>query len=670
ELRTQQDKLSLANSQYEDTENRLNEIEELIEKCVTDTQDINIRIDEIRQGISELEEKCANAGSEEAVLRSSIEHNNDTIERISRDISDSESSRKELQREIEAEDKLISQIKKIRSDKEAELKEANSELQKMQSEGGIIAEKASELSENITEYTKELSDSRVKQSTAMSSMQEISSRVEVIDQLIYSRQESVDVLSQDKAQSEKKLSDCEKELRELSDSVKEKAAALKEKDEKADKLKMTLDEKAFEVQRVSSKIKMLRDLEKNMEGYSGAVKKVMKESEKGTLNGIHGTISQLISVKGEYAVAIETALGNSIQNVVTETEEDAKQAIYLLKKENAGRATFQPVSSVKGRNFEEKDLEKCKGYVGIASELLSYDKKYSEIISSLLGKVVVCDNLDNAVVMAKKYSYNFKIVTLDGQVVNPGGSLTGGSEGKGTGILTRGTEIERLKEKEKLLSEDGMKLTKEYDELLVELNKLTGILEKEKQNLSFLGEEKIRLEGQLNLVLEQYLSAKSALDSLKEEKSNSDERIAEFKKTYDEAKEEGDSLTRKIADAEAELSLIGEKRSELTARREELSAKISRLNLDIHVSAKELSSRTEALNLLKARILSHEDRDRELDSEIEAIKEKNRLIEEEIKELQNLSVKLKEESLKAKDDIVALQKKRSETDEKAASLRI
>ena len=670
ELRTQQDKLSLANSQYEDTESSLNEIEELIESCVTDTQNINIRIDEIRQGISELEEKCANAGSEEAVLRSSIEHNNDTIERITRDISDSESSRKELQREIDAEDKLIAQIKKIRSEKEAELKEANSELQKMQSEGGLIAEKASELSESITDYTRELSDSRVKQSTANSSMQEIRSRVEVIDQLIYGRQESVDALSQDKAQSEKKLSDCEKEIEELTISVKEKSAIHKEKDEKADKLKITLDEKAFEVQRVSSKIKMLRDLEKNMEGYSGAVKKVMKESEKGTLEGIHGTISQLITVKSEYAVAIETALGNSIQNIVTETEEDAKNAIYFLKKENAGRATFQPVSSVKGRDFEEKDLSKTEGYVGIADKLLSFDKKYSEIISSLLGKVVVCDNLDNAVLMAKKYSYSFKIVTLDGQVVNPGGSLTGGSGGKGTGILTRGTEIERLKEKEKLLSEEGMKLSKEYDELLIELNRLSGELEKEKQNLSFMGEEKIRLEGQLNLVLEQYLSAKSALDSLKEEKNNSDERIAEFEKTYNEAKEEGDSLTRKIAEAEAELSLLGEKRSELTQKREELSAKISRLNLDIHVGAKELSSRTEALNLLKARILSHEDRDRELDNEIEGIKEKNRQIEKEIEELRNLSVRLKEETQKSKEEIVSLQKKRGETDEKSASLRV
>ena len=266
-------------------------------------------------------------------------------------------------------------------------------------------------------------------------------------------------------------------------------------------------------------------MEEHFEGYQKSVRFVLDAAANGKLRGICGPVSKLIKVENQYSIAIETALGSNIQNIVTEDVNATKAAIEALKRENAGRATFYPLSSVHA-DKPRIDLNKAKsfkGYVGIASELLSYDKKYSEIISSLLGKVVVCDNLDNAVVMAKKYGYNFKIVTLDGQVVNPGGSLTGGSEGKGTGILTRGTEIERLKEKEKLLSEEGMKLTKEYDELLVELNKLTGVLEKEKQNLSFMGEEKIRLEGQLNLVLEQYLSAKSALDSLKEEKSNSDE---------------------------------------------------------------------------------------------------------------------------------------------------
>lgn len=669
ELRNQQDKLSVALGHYEDTEASLSEIEELIENCVTDTQNINIKIDDIRQGISELEERCAGAGSEEAVLRNSIEHNNETIERITRDISDSESSRKELLGEIENEEKLLAQMKKIRDEKTEELQSVNEELQKMQDEGGVIAEKSNHLSSEITALTKELSDSRVEQSTALSSMQEISSRVEIIDQLIYQRQESVDLISQDKVSSEKKLADCKNEISHINDSVSALATSLKEKNEKADTLKMTLDEKAFDIQRISSKIKMLKDLEKNMEGYSGAVRKVIKESQSGNLTGIHGTVSQLINVKAEYAVAIETALGNAIQNIITDTEEDAKKAIMLLKKENAGRATFQPVSTVKGRTFEEEGLLNCKGYIGIADELLSFDEKYVHIMSSLLGKIVIADNLDNAVAMAGKYEYRFKIVTLDGQVVNAGGSMTGGSLGKGTGILTRGSEIERLKEKEKAVSKEVEELNKGYDTLLEEITKLTGEYEKEKQNLIFMQEERIRLEGQLTLVLEQYLSAKNALDELKKEKSTSDERIASIEKIYNNSKERSDELTKKIADCEAELALLGEKRTEIVGIREELSAKISRLNLDIHGSAKELSARTQALNLLKARVISHEDRDKELDKEIDSIKMKNLQIEKEILELQNLSYKLKEKAAQAKEDIASLQKKRSETEERSSLLR-
>ncbi len=539
----------------------------------------------------------------------------------------------------------------------------------MQAEGGMISEKTRELSERITSLTKELSDSRVEESKALSSMQEIRSRVDIIDQIILGKRETVDSLSSDKEAAENKLSDCKKDIEITTENVESFSKDLREKNSEADKMKMALDEKAFEKQRISSKIKMLHDLEKNMEGYSGAVKKVIKESQNGSLKGIHGTVSQLITLKSEYATAIETALGNAVQNIITDTEEDAKNAIFFLKKENAGRATFQPISSVKGRSFEESGLENEKGYIGIADELLSFDEKYTEIFSSLLGKVVICDDLNNAVSMAKKFDYRFKIVTLDGQVVNPGGSMTGGSGGKGTGILTRSTEIERLKEKEKLVAEEGRKLEEEYSNLLVELNKLSSALEKEKEELAFMGEEKIRFEGQLNLITEQYLSAKSALDDLLGEKNTSDERIASIEKVYNECKEMSFKLTETIADCETELSLLGQKRTELSGKREELSSKISRLNLDILGAGKDLSARTDALNLLKARLINHEDRDKELDREIEAIKNKNNEIEEEILSLKNLSVELKEETVKAKEEIASLQKLRSETEERSSSLR-
>ncbi len=670
ELRKQEDNISIASGHYAQTEEELSEIECMIEKSIADTQNITIRIDEIRQNISFLEEKVSSAGSEQAVLRSSIEHNNDTIERISRDRYDSESSQNQLLKEIENEEKLILQIKNIRTEKEAELKKVNAEFENMQNEGGSLLNESNEIAHTVASLTRELADCRVAVSTALSSIGEIKARVEVIDSLIAQRQEAVDELSVEKSKSEKALTDCTKEIEELGNSVEGYTLRYKNKDIKADSLKKELDDKAFEVQRVGSKIKMLEELEKSMEGYSGAVKKVIKESEKGALKGIHGTLTQLISVKEEYAVAIETALGNAVQNIVTETESDAKAAINYLKSTNAGRATFQPVSSVKGKNLNEEGLDDCYGYIDIATNLLSYDEKYAEIISSLLGKTVIAEDLSCAISIGKKYSHRFKIVTLDGQVVNPGGSMTGGSAIQNIGILSRGNEIERLREKEKELSVKTSELQSQYDKLDDELKHIGRELETEKESLLAAQEEKIRLEGQFNLICEQFYSAKSALDELVGEKNSADERIASIQKSCDESEEKVKALTKAIEDKEAEGEALGRKRSELSERRDSITSDISRLSMDIHGADKDLSARTQALNFLKARLIDHEDRDKLLDKEIEGIKSRNIEIEKEIEAISHLAEGYRNDIQKANEEIDNLRKKRSEEEEKSSGLRV
>ncbi len=670
ELRKQEDNIAIASGHYAQTEEELSEIERMIEKSIADTQNINIKIDEIRQGVSLLEEKAAGAGSEQAVLRNSIAHNNETIERISRDRYDSESSQNQLLKEIENEEKLILQIKSIREEKTAELEKVNAELDRMQSEGGSLLDESNEIARTVALLTKELADCRVSVSTALSSIGEIRARVEVIDSLIAQRQETVDGLSAEKSRSEKALSDCEKEIEELTNSVEGYTLRFKNKDAKADSLKKELDEKSFEAQRVTSKIKMLEELEKSMEGYSGAVKKVIKESEKGALKGIHGTLSQLISVKEEYAVAIETALGNAVQNIITETENDAKAAINYLKSSNAGRATFQPVSSVKGKSLQEDGLEDCYGYIDIATNLLNYDEKYTEIISSLLGKTVIAEDLSCAITIGKKYSHRFKIVTLDGQVVNPGGSMTGGSAIQNIGILSRGNEIEKLKEKEKKLTETVADLQNQYDKIDEELAHISRELESEKESLLAAQEEKIRLEGQFNLICEQFYTAKSGVDELTGEKNSADERIARIQASCDEASEKVKELTKDIEDKEAEGESLGRKRSELSEKREEITSAISKLNMDIHGADKDLTARTQALNFLKARLIDHEDRDKQLDKEIEAIKARNEQIEKEIEALSLLAENFHLESEKAKQEIVSLQKKRSEEEERSSFLRV
>ena len=669
DLRTQEDKLAIAKGHYESAEADLKEIEELIEECITDTQNINIRIDEIRQGISELEEKAATAGSEIAVLRSSIEHNNDTIERISKDRNDSELGQQQLLKEIETEEKLIAQIKKIRDDKTAELQKVSDELNSMQSQGGNLDKETADISIDINILTKNLADSRVASSTAQSAIGEIKARIETIDLQIYQRKEVVDSAESDKIRADEALKKCSEEIASIGNSVNGYTMKLTSLEAKADKVKKELDEKSFDEQRTTSKINMLHELEKNMEGYSGSVRKVIKESQKGTLRGIHGTVSQLISVDSEYAVAIETALGNAVQNIVVDTQHDAKTAINLLKSQGAGRATFQPIDAVKGRDLDEDGLEDCLGYVDKAVNLLKYDAIYSEIISSLLGKTVVAEDLTCAIEIAKKYDQRFKIVTLDGQVINAGGSITGGSGTQNAGILSRSTEIEKLTKKSEELGKEIAELTESYTKLSDEIDTLAAELDGQRKALSEASDEKIRLEGQKNLVYEQYYSAVSMLDELKGEKEHADERISAMENSLSEAKAKCDELEKEIKDKEAKLESLGELRKEISAKREEMTSVISKLNLDIHGAGKDLQARTQALGLLKARLVSHEDKDKELIDEIQKIKDHNLTIEKEIADLEKLSASFSEKSQQAKDEIAALQKKRSETEERSASLR-
>ena len=669
-LSKQQDNIAIAASHYESAEKELSEIEEMIEKCIAETQNINIEIDEIRNSISLLEERAANATGEQAVLRNSIEHNNETIERISKDRTDSETSQQQLLKEIQTEEKLISRILEIRAEKSTELKKTQEILEKMQTEGVGIDAQSAELSRRIAELTKELSDCRVAYSTAMSSISEIRSRTEIIDQLIFGKRDAVDQLSTEVSVKEKAIADADADIIVATNSVKGYTIKLTSANEKADAVKKELDDTAFEQQRTASKIKMLDELEKNMEGYSGAVRRIIKESQKGALKGIHGTVSQLISVKAEHAVAIETALGNSIQNIVTDTENDAKNAINLLKSENAGRATFQPISAVRGKSFDEENLDDCYGYVDLAVNLVKCDGKYSEILSSLLGKVVVAEDLTSAIAIAKKYLYRFKIVTLDGQIINTGGSMTGGSQAQSTGILSRSTEIERLKEKEKELTLKCGKVQTAYDELTKEINHLSAELEECKNGLTLAQEEKIRIQGEYNLVLQQYKDAKAALDNLISEKNQADERIYTIVAECALHKEKIDELSKSISESESKLEMLDSKKSEISAKRETVVNDITKLNLDIHGADRDLSARNQALGLLKARLVSHEDRDKELDKEIEAIRIKNLEIEKEIESLSQLTVDIHRQSEEARLKISELQKNRSVAEEKSQSLRV
>ena len=669
EIRKQEDSISIAAAHYDRAQSELDGIEKKIELSYEEAQNITVKIEEIRQKISEAEEAASTCDGQCAVFENSIEHNKQTIARILGDKDYSKQNREQLKKEIETEENLISQIKHIASKKRNEIEKVKKELEEKSHEGESLDKLSKKLSAEIAAFTSRLADCRVSESTAQSSMEEIKARISAVEALSAQRGESLMAFEKEKEEKLLALGKCAEEITALSNAVDGLSLRLKTRNEKADGLKRTLDEKLFELQHLLSKRKMLEDLEKNMDGYSGSVKAVIKEGKNGTLSGIIGTVSKIISMNGEHTVAIETALGNSVQNIVCESENDAKNAINYLKRNGAGRATFQPVSSVRAKSFEEKGLEKVEGFVGMANELVSYDSKYDEIVRSLLGRIAVCEDIDCAINLAKKYSYHFKIVTLDGQIVNAGGSMTGGSQSRNAGILSRANEIGRLSKKHGELQNETDGLQKSYDELCISIDKAKDELEKAKGELLSKQEEKIRLEGEKKLSEEQYLTSKAAFDELKTEKENCLERLSSFEEAFSKAGEESRLLSSSIEENEEKLSSLGEKKNELSSQREKITSELSRLSLDLHDADKDLAARTQAMNLLISRLVSHEDKDRQLDEEIEEIQKKNVELGSLIEELKEKAALLRKDSGESREKITVLQKQRAEKEEQSVKLR-
>ena len=246
---------------------------------------------------------------------------------------------------------------------------------------------------------------------------------------------------------------------------------------------------SYELRMKDSRLKFLQETEKEKEGYIKSVKALLKDTEKepSLKNGMEGVLANLISVDKKYETAIEMCLGQALQNVVTQTEQDAKRLVEHLRKNNLGRASFLPISAVKGKKLDKINKSKIDGIVEIASDLVKYDKKYEQIVLSLLGRTVVVENMDMAIALAKQNSYSLRIVTIDGDIISPSGAISGGSvQTKTVNILGRSREISDLEKNIKSINEKIEKIEKEktqYSESSADIIEEVSRLEKSLQDI-------------------------------------------------------------------------------------------------------------------------------------------------------------------------------------------
>lgn len=670
QLKAHNDKLDTAVAQYEAVEAELEKIVEEMEAAMESSREITVKIDDIRQGASSIEEQAAQIDAQIAVELNSIEHNNETIARITRDMEIAVESKQNLDDEITETMKTVELLKNAEKQKRAQLAEAAEKIEGLREQNRVFVEKIAALSDEISQYAVKIGDCRVEISTANSSIEEITSRLETIDDIVASRNDAKKQLDEKKKQCEDKLVEAKELVVSTGNAARGYELKVQSRTEKAEGLKKEIDELGLEIDRRRSRARMLDDLEKNMEGYSGSVKAVMREVKRGTLRGIDGVLSQLISVDEEYSVAIETALGAALQNIVTQTETDAKKAINFLKDNKSGRATFLPLTAVKGRNLEEKGLDDCYGYVAVASELVGCDKKYNEIISSLLGRTVVVEDMDCAIMIAKKYSHRLKIVTLDGQVINPGGSMTGGSRTQNSGILSRANEIERLNAECVKLGGELEQKQLANKELLADLSACRADLAGTQADFTRAQEDVIRCESDLKLVVEKLDDTQRSINELAEEKETAGERLAQLSQTVEDARARAKELEEHNAALRLEIEQSNSSRAKLGEDESELQREENRAKLDILAAQKDVQAKMEAVALLRHRMANQGIRMEDLNREIGEIAQKNCDIKDNITVLEQQAQALRSKGKESKEDVAKLIEEKNELDTKASQLRV
>ena len=669
-MRDQEHKIEIAEASHKEAQDELSKIGEMIDKAADGTRDINIKLEEIRNSASGFEEKLSDIDSQIKVAENSILHNNETIERINRDKAAENETEQNIDAAVSAARECIQKAEEQIADATRQMDELSKQEETYRLSSSEFSDMAAALSGEISALSVRLADCRVTAETANSSIEEIRSRISAIDESMGTRKDDYDALLKRKADAEAELKEIQDEIVSVKNAIDGYTLRFENRGKKADSVKLAIDEKQRELHKGQDRVRLLEDLEKNMEGYFGAVKAVMKESGRGALRGIYGPVSQLITVKDKYSAAIETALGAAVQNIVVDNETDAKRAMGFLKEHRAGRATFLPITAIKGRVLSEQGLDDQYGFVSIASDLVSYDNKYSEIIRWLLGRTAVAEDIDSAIAIAKKYSYRFRIVTLDGQVINAGGSMTGGSRVQNAGILSRGNEIERLKGSLASMQKELDGMLSDYKLLSEDASAAKAELEGAEGDLLRAKEENIRREGELKLASDKLTSVSSGVKELLEEKETLEKRIESVSSGAEAARSQIDELKETLENKEKELESITGDSKTLQKNREEVASKAAEIRLRIVSLQKDVEANTDEITRLKNRKTGHLDRLSELDGEIREIEEKNDELRALTERLSADEKALKANHGDAQNQINELISQRDELEKQANDLRL
>ena len=461
---------ALAQQELERANAALDELYAASEQFAEKAHANDMEQERLRTECAELDAKRNEEDAAVAVLRTGIEHNRASIERVENDLRDQSGRAESLTAQIAAKHARIEELAAQAAELEEELRAFLAQAEELARTAGEAGSEVEALRAREALAASDAADCRADVSAMNAGLAELSERRAALE----AESESVDGQLTEKRRAASASRRALEEAQEEADAVRNIISGHTLKMEGRVKREETARQKSIDLtmekNNLDSRIHLLSEMEKEYEGFNKAVRLIMQAAEKNALRGVHGPVANLMTTDKRYAVAIEIALGAGMQNVVVDREEDAKSAINFLKQRDGGRATFLPLTAIRGDVLREAGVEREYGYVGVASQLVQFDKRYTEIFNNLLGRTVVAEDMDCGIAIARKYGNRFRIVTLDGQVLNRGGSMTGGSVSRSAGILSRANELKELTARREALTEKLDAALREADEAKRDLN--------------------------------------------------------------------------------------------------------------------------------------------------------------------------------------------------------
>ncbi len=607
------------------TEHKMREefasIEEAIKQCDETIEEIREKQNNSNQikgrlltqiGILEEQIHSAKIMSENVEVRR--KEINEELDSKSLEIEKYLENKKELDKSLEENVKRLNEAKEYYDNLEEAIKKCNTGIEEDKNAIMKLLETRAEIKSKEQRSTTLFEQTNIRKS-------ELTSR-------IVTRKTKDDELEEQYAKCKAEYEDVAKALEELQAEEKELKNkdlnfVVKKKEEFA-----KLDELNADYNKKESKLESLKNISERYDGYNNSIKKVMER--KSDNKGLIGVVSDIITTDKKYEIAIETALGGNIQNIVTRDEDTAKKMIEYLKKNRFGRATFLPLTSVKKRGLKRDDCLSEKGVIGLADTLVKADDKYSNVVSFLLGQVVVVDNIDNAIKVAKNNNYSLHIVTLDGEYLSPGGALSGGHFKNNSNLLGRKREIEELEKELKRMSEEIESIRKHIEEIDTARDLL-------KEDIS----EHDKKVNEASISLN---TAKINLDSIDEAKNQS-------KKAYESLKQENEEIENELSNIKNEQKRIAEELEESVKTEKELNDNIATLQeeLDKHTYNETAATR----NMSEAQIDEANARQQVgfVDENINRLQADIDKCNKDLENLDEQTAKAKEDAIKKEQDI-------------------